>query len=222
MMRAMSADPPSPSPRKRVTRAVAAQPRARQTAAGIADIGSVVSRNLERLRVMRGLTLEGLAKKSGVSRGMLRQIELGASVPTISLLWKVAQALDTPFSAMITDSEAHGTVLMRADQAKILMSANGSFMSRALFPFNGQQRAEFYKLSLGPNAEEIAEAHAPGTIENLTLVSGSVEIVVAGVSYVLKTDDAIQFEADVPHSYRNLKAEPASLYLVMTYVEKTA
>ena len=54
------------------------------------DLAHVLGRNLRRLRTRQGLSLERLAKVSGVSRAMLGQIELGRSVPTIGLLWKVA------------------------------------------------------------------------------------------------------------------------------------
>ena len=58
------------------------------------------------MRVKRGLSLERLAKASGVSRAMLCQIELGQSAPTINILWKIARALDVPFSALISRADA--------------------------------------------------------------------------------------------------------------------
>src|SRR5689334_16779324 len=53
------------------------------------DLAPVVGANLRRLRVRRGLSLERLAQRSGVSRAMLSQIELGQSAPTINVLWKI-------------------------------------------------------------------------------------------------------------------------------------
>jgi quercetin dioxygenase-like cupin family protein len=150
---------------------------------------------------------------------MLSQIELGRSVPTISLLWKVAHALGVPFAALTSDGSAGGTVLLTAEKAKLLTSAAGSFTSRALFPFDSERRVEFYKLTLAPDSEEIAEPHAPGTTENLVVAAGQVEITAAGVSYILRADDAILFEADVPHRYRNIGAKTAVMYLVMTYTD---
>jgi transcriptional regulator with XRE-family HTH domain len=192
-------------------------PKAKEGDAG--PIAAVVSRNLKRLRTRRELSLDALAKLSNVSRGMLSQIELGRSVPTIALLWKVAQALGVPFAALTSDGNVTGTVLLPADKAKILSSTGGAFTSRALFPFDAERRVEFYKLTLAPNAEEVADPHAPGTTENLIVVAGQVEITAAGVSYVLRPEDAIMFEADVPHSYRNMGAKTAVMYLVMTYAE---
>jgi transcriptional regulator with XRE-family HTH domain len=183
------------------------------------QIAGVVSRNLKRLRTRRDLSLEALAKRSGVSRGMLSQIELGRSVPTISLLWKVARALDVPFAALTTDAKAGGTVVLPAEKAKLLSSSGGEFTSRALFPFDSERRVEFYKLTLAPHAEENADPHAPGTTENLVVAAGEVEITASGVSYTLHADDAVMFEADVPHRYRNLGAKTAVMYLVMTYTD---
>ncbi|MCL2449940.1 MAG: helix-turn-helix domain-containing protein, partial [Polyangiaceae bacterium] len=91
--------------------------------------------NLRNLRRGRGLSLEKLARASGVSRAMLSQVELGRSAPTINVLWKIARALGVPFSALITETEVQPVVLRQA-QAKLLTSPDGSFSSRALFPFD--------------------------------------------------------------------------------------
>lgn len=183
------------------------------------ELAATVGRNLRRLRTKRGLSLERLAKLSNVSRAMLGQIELGRSVPTISLLWKVAKALEVPFSALTSDSRSRGTVVLRSAQSKTLASSDGSFTSRALFPFDAERKVEFYRLTLAPYATEEAEAHAPGTVENLALDAGRVEIVVDGQAHRLEAGDAIVFEADVAHFYRNIGPTEAALYLVMTYVE---
>jgi transcriptional regulator with XRE-family HTH domain len=167
----------------------------------------------------RGHSLERLAKISGVSRAMISQVELGRSTPTIALLWKLARALGVPFAALISDQGSGGTTVLRPETAKILTSADGAFTSRALFPFDTERKVEFYKLTIAPHATEIAVPHQSGTIENLVLVTGAVEIEVAGSIYRLRPDDAIFFEADVPHAYRNLGNQTAVLYLVMSYVE---
>jgi len=183
------------------------------------DLAFVVGQNLRRLRTRRGLSLERLAKSSSVSRAMLGQIELGRSVPTINLLWKVARALDVPFAALISRSTTRGTTVLRLDKSKSLASQNGRFVSRALFPFDGERKVEFYELRLAADTIEEADPHPPGTAENLVVTQGAVEISVGSEAYRLNTGDAILFEADVPHSYRNIGAADAVMYLVMTYVE---
>lgn len=184
-----------------------------------AELASTVGRNLRRLRTRQGHSLERLAKLSGVSRGMLGQIELGRSAPTIGLLWKIATALDVTFATLTASDVGGGTAVLRRDKAKVLASANGQFTSRALFPFDGERRVEFYELRIAPGYEEVAEAHAPGTIENLTLSAGRLELYDGEETHLLETGDAILFEAGRPHRYRNPGKTEAVAYLVMTYDE---
>jgi transcriptional regulator with XRE-family HTH domain len=184
------------------------------------DLAPVVGSNLRRLRTERGLSLEALSRLCGVSRAMLGQIELGQSAPTINVLWKIARALELPFAALMSQpQETSGPRVTRASRTKRLTSHDGGFSSRALFPFDEPRRVEHYELILKAGATEEAEPHAAGTKENLAVSAGEVDVVVAGVSHHLGTGDAIAFDADVPHAYRNAGAVDAVMYLVMTYVE---
>ncbi|HEX2735315.1 MAG TPA: XRE family transcriptional regulator [Polyangiaceae bacterium] len=185
----------------------------------VSDLRPVVSANLRRLRVKKGLSLERLARASNVSRAMLGQIESGQSTPTINVLWKVACALGVPFSALIDAGDGDDrTVVIRPERGKLLSSQDGSFTSRALFPFSRDRKVEFYELRLRAHSVEVAHAHAPGTSENLVVAAGNVEIIVAGRTQALRAGDAIQFIADVDHAYRNPASQDALMYLVMTYV----
>lgn len=183
------------------------------------DLTPVVGGNLRRLRSQRGLSLERLSQVSGVSRAMLGQIELGQSAPTINVLWKISSALGVPFSALISSRSSGGLHVLRAEQAKLLTSHDGSFTSRALFPFDEPRRVEFYELRLAPGGVERADAHNPGTTENLVVAKGAVEIEVEGRKEQLGAGDAMVFEADVPHVYRSRSDGESVLYLVMTYAD---
>lgn len=54
-----------------------------------------LSWRLRRLRKLAGLSQEALARRAGVSRNFLAQIERGESVPTVSVLRRLAAALGT-------------------------------------------------------------------------------------------------------------------------------
>ena len=184
------------------------------------DLAPVVGSNLRRLRTRRGLSLERLAQISGVSRAMLGQIELGQSAPTINVLWKIARALEVTFSALISARTQSGAMVLRSADAKILTSKDRTFTSRALFPFDEPRRVEFYELRLAAGSVEEADAHPPGTSENLVVTAGSLEIDVAGDTHRLEAGDSILFEADTPHAYRNPGRVETVMYLVMTYAEE--
>jgi len=181
------------------------------------EVPPAVGVNLRRLRSKRGLSLQRLAQRSGVSRAMLGQIELGRSAPTINLLWKVARALDVTFSALITQEDEIAPRVLTAESAKRLTNQHGTFSSRALFPFDEPRRNEFYELRLKAGGEEQAHPHPPGTSENLVVTAGALEIRLEESVYRLKSGDAIVFTADVPHTYSNPGTVDALIYLVMTY-----
>ena len=67
---------------------------------------------------------------------MLGQIDLEQSVPTVNVLWKIATALEVPFSALISASGTKGAAVLRRADARIMASEDGLFASRALFPFD--------------------------------------------------------------------------------------
>ena len=188
---------------------------------GTSDLTPTVGRNLKRFRSERGLSLEALSRVSGVSRAMLGQVELGQSTPTINVVWKIARALDVPFSALISDQAAAGTWMLPLSKARLLTSADGAFSSRALFPFDRPRNVEFYELRLAPESREVAEPHPPGTTENLVVAKGRVAIAIDGDRRLLEAGDAIFFEAEVPHVYENVDPKhEAVMYLVMTYTQK--
>jgi len=185
------------------------------------DLLPVLGANVRRLRTKRGLSLERLSKLSGVSRAMLSQVELAYSAPTINVMWRIAHALGVPFGALIDADIQAGVRVMRSAEAKVLASHNGSFQSRALFPFEAPRRTELYQLRIKPRGVEHAHAHAAGTTENLVVAEGRAVIGVGHDSFPLESGDAILFPADVPHLYENPShTEEAVLYLVMTYANE--
>lgn len=132
-------------------------------------IGQCVAQNLQRLRSKRYLSLDVLARNCGVSRAMLAQIESGRSVPSIKVLCKIAKGLKVSVAAFLENRAFEGVELLPAQQSKRLVSADGSFISRALFPYDMARQSEFYEIRLKALGEEISEGHGPGIQENLVV-----------------------------------------------------
>lgn len=182
-------------------------------------IGHRVASNLQRLRGKRQLSLDALARASGVSRAMLAQIESGRSVPSIRVLCKIARGLKVSVAAFLDDDACAGVTVLPARDSKRLVSGSGSFVSRALYPVDAPQRAEFYELRVSPLGEEHSAGHGPGVRENLVVAQGALEISVNEERFLLSTGDSIVFYADQPHCYRNPVDSEAVAYLVVTHPE---
>jgi transcriptional regulator with XRE-family HTH domain len=176
-----------------------------------------VKDNLRIIRHTKGLSLDKLASKCGVSRAMLSQIEQGKSTPTISVLWKIANGLSVPFSELIKEKTAEGVHILRYEQSKVLYSNSKVFSSRALFPFDGLHKSEFYELIIKPGGLEVAEPHQQGTTENIVVVTGKLRLRVGDQVFEVDPRDSVFFRADIPHEYSNPTDTETLLYLVMNY-----
>jgi transcriptional regulator with XRE-family HTH domain len=169
------------------------------------DIEDIVADNLSRLRALRHLSLDGLARKSGVSRAMLAQIESGRSVPTIRVLQRVASALQVSVSAFLRNFAPQGLAVLPVQDSPRTVSGNGRF--------------EFHELKLAALSTEHLQALVPGTQKNLVITHGTLEIQINDHRQLLGTGDAIFFDADHPHSYRNPADVDAVAYVVTQYPE---
>jgi XRE family transcriptional regulator, regulator of sulfur utilization len=183
-------------------------------------LSRIVAERLERLLNRRGRSLTRLAEVSGIEAAELAEIAAGRQAPSLGHLWRIANALGVPFGSLVASKERQDVLVIRKSEPQSVESDGGAFVSRALYPYDSRRAVEFYHLTIAPKHIERSSAHAPGTKENLVVATGSVEIVVGREPAAqLDEGDAIDFVADVPHSYRNLGVVPATIYLVMSYAE---
>jgi XRE family transcriptional regulator, regulator of sulfur utilization len=183
--------------------------------------GAAVAANLKLLRRQQGLSAATLARLAGVPAQTLEAIESGGETPEISTLWKLATALEAPFSSLINvdyQGTGAGGVVVRREEGPHVASSDGGFKSRALFPLTGERSVEFYEIRISPGHEERSDAHALGAAEYIVVVSGSVEIEAGGPPLRLEAGDAVAIDADQPHVYRNPGDVEAVMHLVLQYV----
>jgi XRE family transcriptional regulator, regulator of sulfur utilization len=195
------------------------RPRAQDHAGddhGAAELGRRVADNLRRARADKDLSLDELAKKSGVSRAGLSQIETSKSNPTLPVLWKIAVGLGVPFQDLVGEPRQDAMLLRRGD-AQVLKSADGRMESRPLCPAGASPQVELYELRLLPRSKHAAEAHAPGTTEVLVVLTGTLRVSVAGDVHDLAEGDSLLFRADRPHVYENPAAVEGRYHNLIHY-----
>jgi transcriptional regulator with XRE-family HTH domain len=180
------------------------------------DVGRRVAENLRRRRKARGMSLDDLARASGVSRAGLSQIETRKTNPTVGLLWKIAVGLGLPFADLIAEPVTTAAVLRR-DNTQLLRSVDGKFTSRPLAPSGAAPLVELYELSLKPGAVHSSDAHAEGTREQLVVLDGALRLRVGDAVYELAPGDSVGFVADVAHSYENSGKTELRLHNVIIY-----
>lgn len=183
---------------------------------GAAELGRRVAGNLRERRKARGMSLDDLARTSGVSRAALSQIETCKSNPTVGVLWKIAVGLGVPFAELI-GAPRSGAAVLRKDDAQVLRSSDGRFESRPLAPAGASPQVEVYELRLAARSTHQSEAHAPGTHELVIVLTGQLRLSVDDERFDLGTGDSISFAADRTHSYENPASSEARYHNVIVY-----
>ncbi|MEI9902300.1 MAG: XRE family transcriptional regulator [Hyphomicrobium sp.] len=181
-----------------------------------ADITSTLGSNLRRLRTRRGYSLERLAGLSGVSRGMIGQIETSKSMPTVSLLWKLATALNVELTNLIAPQQAPHTQVLRRAGARTIITSDGKFRARMLSAPKTPD-VEFFEVVIERGHQEDGERRAAGVRAHIVVASGHIAIAVGGAqATLLAARDAMIFAADIAHSYRNVGDAEAVFYVVFS------
>jgi transcriptional regulator with XRE-family HTH domain len=190
---------------------------ARSSEATVRDVPAIVGSNLRRLRKAQGFSLERLAELSGVSRAMLGQIETAKSVPTVSLLWRVADALGVPVATLVATEQEPSIVVLHREGANVLVASDGRYSSRSLSPGNRQRSAGFFELTFAAGHRQAFPAAEIGTRHNLVVAQGTLTVRIGGDEpLALSEGDAIAFEASSAYTIENTSSSKAAAYLVVT------
>jgi transcriptional regulator with XRE-family HTH domain len=179
-------------------------------------MGRRVADNLRERRRVLGLSLDDLARASGVSRAALSQIETCKTNPSLSVLWKVAVGLGIPFAELLGEGR-EAVSLLRRNESQVLRSPDGKFESRPLTRAGAGPGVEVYELRLAGHASHVSEPHSPGTRELIVVLGGSLRMVVEPESYLLGMGDSLVFPADQRHVYENPGPAEARYHNVIVY-----
>ncbi|WP_436760147.1 helix-turn-helix domain-containing protein [Streptosporangium sp. V21-05] len=183
-------------------------------------ITAAVANNVRAQRAHRQMTLDELAARSGVSRGMLVQVEQGRTNPSISTLTRIADALGVTVARMV---EVADTPVVRVvSGADVVTFPHGkSSTARLLVGTDAPAILELWDWRLAPGDHHDGDAHPPGTREMLTVLEGRLTLSVYGKSHLAETGDAVVFSADRPHRYANEGDTPLRFMMVVTEPRET-
>lgn len=181
-------------------------------------VTAAVARNVRRLRQERGWSLDALAARAGVSKGMLIQIEQTRTNPSLGTLCRLSDAIGVSLARLVELDEAPAVRTVAADQAAVLWRAPGSH-ARLLVGSDRSSHLELWDWVLAPGGGHASEEHAPGTQELVHVLTGTLTLSVDGRDYRIETDGAVVFQADRPHAYSNSGAEPLRFSMTVAQPE---
>lgn len=172
---------------------------------------------LRQLRKSRNLTLDALARASGVSRSMLSQVERGQANPTLGTIWALTEALHVDISELIGAGKSAAKVRIDVASASFtpeIRSDDGSCVLKILSPAERVGSVEWYELRITPGGELRSEPHASGSMEHLTVLEGTLEVQVADQAVTVGNGETARYPGDVPHRIANPTKRLARALLV--------
>jgi transcriptional regulator with XRE-family HTH domain len=180
------------------------------------NIHEQIAENLKNIRKIRGYSYDQLANVTGVSKGMLSQIEKGESSPSVNTLWKIANGLQVSFSSLVEKTEPNVSVVRLKDKTAVTEN-NGLFQVYPYFPFDTSKKFEIYYIEILPGCVHTSERHQ-GSVEEYVLVcEGEFTISLHGEEYLLKKGESMRFQADGSHTYANHTEITTRFYLLIHY-----
>lgn len=182
------------------------------------DLSLTIGENLGALRRERGLSLGQLAELSGISKMMLSQIERGKTNPTINTIWKIANGLKVPYTALI-DAPAKDVrqVTLAEAMRNVQTEAEGRYIVYCYYPGTARRNFELFGVIFKPGCAYASPGHPERSQEYILLQSGSLSVIAGGTTYVLQPGDALNFAADQGHEYRNDGPEEVRAMIINHY-----
>ncbi|MFE6036731.1 helix-turn-helix domain-containing protein [Streptomyces sp. NPDC056452] len=175
-----------------------------------------LARNLKRWRGERGFTLDALAARAGVSRGMIIQIEQARTNPSVGTTVKLADALGVSITTLLDYEQGSQVRLVPESQAVRMWSTEAGSSTTLLVGTEARGPIELWSWHLMPGEGSASDPHPEGTVELLHVSAGELTLIVDGAEHSVPAGTAATFEAHVPHSYRNDGTEPVDLTMAVS------
>jgi transcriptional regulator with XRE-family HTH domain len=179
-----------------------------RTAPPLATIAAALRREREK----SGISLTELARRAGIAKSTLSQLEAGTGNPSVETLWSLGVALGVPFSRLV-EPPTPAVRVIRAGEAPGVRSEQADFTGILLSVGSRHARRDIYLVELDPGSLRKAEAHIPGSVEHMVVARGRVRTGPAAEPVELRPGDYAAFPGDVEHVYEAL--EPDTLVVLV-------
>jgi len=178
-----------------------------------------VGARLRELRTERGLSIRGLARKSSLSANALSMIEREKTSPSVSTLYKLADAMGVPVTAFFGEDVERDTVVFRkADERTRVPFQRGTWEGLGGENFIGRLEPFVLTLESGANSGLHTMVHTGH--EFVICLRGELEYQVEDKFYSLEPGDSLMFSSRLRHRWRNASGNVTNaLFLLSGFAE---
>ncbi len=173
--------------------------------------GQVLAANLRALREQGALSLSELARRSGIAKGTLSQLESGTGNPTIETVFSLSNALGVPVSTLLTEPAETEVVLVRGADLDVL-SSNAVDLRMLRRLDLAETVIEVYDQRIRPGEVQRSKGHAGK--EHVLVTAGVLRIGPPHAPYELGPGDYVCFPAHAPHIYETVSGPVTSVLLL--------
>jgi transcriptional regulator with XRE-family HTH domain len=181
----------------------------------VADLTIDVGAHLRAVRTIYGLSQRELAKRAGVTNGLISLIEQNRVSPSVSSLKKVLDGIPMSIAEFFTlDLSAIPQVFYRSDELTDL--GDRSVALRLVAARRANRAMSVIHERYAPGADTGADMLRHEGEEGGVVVRGRIELTVGGETRVLGPGDAYYFTTAIPHRFRNNGSEPCEIVSAST------
>jgi transcriptional regulator with XRE-family HTH domain len=160
--------------------------------------------SLRRERERAGLSLSELAKRAGIAKSTLSQLEAASGNPSVETLWALSVALDVPFARLVEPARAKVQIL-RKGEGPAVFSERANYVATVLSACPPNARRDLYLLAAEPGSIRESEPHMPGVVEHMVLCSGRARVGLTDEPVEINPGDYIAYPGDLPHIFEALE-----------------
>jgi DNA-binding XRE family transcriptional regulator len=162
-----------------------------------------VGRNVRAARQRRGWTLDYLAARSSVSKGMVVAIEQGRTNPSIQVLSRIAECLGTTLSQLVLVSDSSSMRLTVAGDGAVLWTGKMGSTATLLMGSPPPFPLEMWEWTIKPGDEYVGEPELPGSLSFLVVHDGALSLEIGSETALLRPGDAAMLRIDVARRFAN-------------------
>lgn len=184
------------------------------------DAASVnIGDRLRELREARNISMRSLATRSGLSANALSMIERGKASPSVSTLYKLADALGISITSFFgSETDRKQVVFLKSDERTRISFTRGIFEGLGGERFVG--RVEPFMLTLENSANSGPRTMSHTGHEFVFCLRGELEYQVERQIYQLKSGDSLLFAAQLKHKWRNPGRNVATALIIISGFEE--